>query len=67
MYLTYIGPGYQPLSPNTNPANTVTGIAADAAGNAYVTGSTFDDAFPGDRRRLADGAEGRNGRIRRAS
>jgi len=45
-YLTYIGPGYMPLSPNTNPANTVTGIAADAAGNAYVTGSTFDDAFP---------------------
>ena len=45
-YLTYLGPGYQPLSPNTNPANTVTGIAADAAGNAYVTGSTFDDAFP---------------------
>ena len=46
VYLTYLGPGYQPLSPNTNPANTVTGIAADAVGNAYVTGSTFDDAFP---------------------
>ena len=46
VYLTYIGPGYQPVSPNTNPANTVNGIAADAAGNAYVTGSTFDDAFP---------------------
>ena len=46
VYLTYLGPGYQPLSPNTNPANTVTGIAADAAGNAYVAGSTFDDAFP---------------------
>ena len=45
-YLTYIGPGSQPLSPNTNPANIVNGIAADAAGNAYVTGSTFDDAFP---------------------
>ena len=45
-YLTYLGPGYTPLSPYTNPANTVTGIAADAAGNAYVTGSTFDDAFP---------------------
>ena len=24
----------------------MSGIAADAAGNAYVTGSTFDDAFP---------------------
>jgi uncharacterized protein (TIGR03437 family) len=46
VYLTYLGPGYQPISPNTNPANTVTGIAADAAGNAYLTGSTFDDAFP---------------------
>jgi uncharacterized protein (TIGR03437 family) len=46
VYLTYLGPGYSPLSPYTNPANTVTGIAADAAGNAYVTGSTFDDAFP---------------------
>jgi uncharacterized protein (TIGR03437 family) len=49
VYLTYLGPGYQPVSPNTNPANTVTGIAADAAGNAYVTGSTFDDAFPATR------------------
>jgi uncharacterized protein (TIGR03437 family) len=46
VYLTYLGPGYSPLSPNTNPANSVTGIAADAAGNAYLTGSTFDDAFP---------------------
>jgi uncharacterized protein (TIGR03437 family) len=46
VYLTYIGPGYYPVSPNANPANTVNGIAADAAGNAYVTGSTSDDAFP---------------------
>jgi uncharacterized protein (TIGR03437 family) len=46
VYLTYLGPGYRPLSPSTNPANLVYGIAADAAGNAYVTGSTFDDAFP---------------------
>jgi uncharacterized protein (TIGR03437 family) len=46
VYLTYLGPGYFPLSPNTNPANSVTGIAADAAGNAYLTGSTFDDLFP---------------------
>jgi uncharacterized protein (TIGR03437 family) len=46
VYLTYLGPGYNPVSPNTNPANTVTAIAADAAGNAYVAGSTFDDAFP---------------------
>ena len=46
VYLTYLGPGYNPLSPNTNPANSVTAIAADAAGNAYLTGSTFDDLFP---------------------
>ncbi|MGD0776198.1 MAG: SBBP repeat-containing protein, partial [Candidatus Solibacter sp.] len=38
VYLTYLGPGYNPVSPNTNPANTVTAIAADAAGNAYVAG-----------------------------
>ena len=49
VYLTYLGPGYQPLSPNTNPANTATGIAADSTGFAYVTGSTFDDAFPATR------------------
>jgi uncharacterized protein (TIGR03437 family) len=46
VYLTYLGPGYNPGGPYTNPANSVTAIAADAAGNAYVTGSTFDDAFP---------------------
>jgi len=46
VYLTYLGPGYNPAGPNTNPANSVTAIAADAAGNAYVTGSTFDAAFP---------------------
>jgi uncharacterized protein (TIGR03437 family) len=46
VYLTYLGPGYDPAGPNTNAANAVTGIAADVAGNAYVTGSTFDDAFP---------------------
>ena len=37
VYLTYLGPGYNPISPNTNPENYVTGIAADAAGNAYLT------------------------------
>ena len=46
VYLTYVGPGYNPVTPYTNPANSVTGIAADAAGNAYLTGSTFDDLFP---------------------
>ena len=46
VYLTFLGPGYIPAGPNTYAANSVAGIAADAAGNAYVTGSTFDDAFP---------------------
>ena len=65
VYLTYLGPGYQPISPNTNPANIVSGIAADAAGNAYVTGSTFDDAFPATAGAWQTGAEGRDGCIRR--
>jgi uncharacterized protein (TIGR03437 family) len=46
VYLTYVGPGYHPITPMTYPANSVTGIAADAAGSAYLTGSTFDDLFP---------------------
>jgi uncharacterized protein (TIGR03437 family) len=46
VYLTYLGPGYLPAGPNIDAANSVTAIAADVAGNAYVTGSTFDDAFP---------------------
>jgi uncharacterized protein (TIGR03437 family) len=46
VYLTYVGPGYDAVAPNTNPANSVTGIAADAAGNAYLTGATLDDLFP---------------------
>lgn len=39
----YIPPG---VSPNSNAGNTVTAIAADAAGNAYITGYTSDPAFP---------------------
>ena len=46
VYLTYLGPGYMPITPFTNPLNAVAGIAADAAGNAYVTGSTSDPEFP---------------------
>jgi uncharacterized protein (TIGR03437 family) len=48
-YLTYLGPGYAPLSPNTNPANWATAIAADAAGNTYVAGYTSDPKFPATR------------------
>ena len=46
VYLTYLGAGYMPVSPYTNPANIASGIAADASGNAYVSGTTFDVAFP---------------------
>ena len=46
VYLTYLGPGSRPLVPFTNPLNAAAGIAADAAGNAYVTGSTSDPEFP---------------------
>src|ERR1035441_9538337 len=46
VYLTYLGLAASPLGVDTLAANSVTGIAADAAGNAYLTGSTFDDAFP---------------------
>ena len=35
VYLTYLGTGYMPLSPNTNPSNFAEGIAADAQGNIY--------------------------------
>ena len=46
VYLTYVGATHCPLSPNTNPANTATAISADAVGNAYLAGKTFDPAFP---------------------
>jgi uncharacterized protein (TIGR03437 family) len=46
LYLTYLGPGYRPLVPFTGALNSAAGIAADAAGNAYVTGSTSDPEFP---------------------
>ncbi len=45
-YLTYIGPGNLVISPNSYPANTAKAITVDAAGNAYVVGSTFDPQFP---------------------
>ncbi|HEY4085020.1 MAG TPA: SBBP repeat-containing protein [Bryobacteraceae bacterium] len=46
-YVTLIGPGYVALGgPEVNPGNVATAIAADEAGNAYLTGTTFDTQFP---------------------
>lgn len=49
VYLTFLGAAnYIPggASSNSNPGNLVYAIAADAAGNAYLSGSTSDPAFP---------------------
>ena len=44
-YLTYLGSGYLPgMFPN--PENRVTQILVDTAGNAYLSGNTFDPNFP---------------------
>ena len=47
-WLTYnIGSGsYSTITPFIISENTATAIAADAAGNAYVVGSTIDPTFP---------------------
>ncbi len=46
-YLTLVGPGYEaPGGPEFTAGNTATAIAADKAGNVYLTGSTFDPSFP---------------------
>jgi uncharacterized protein (TIGR03437 family) len=48
-YLTYLGTAnYLPSGPvpASNPGNAVFAIAVDAAGNAYISGSTSDPAFP---------------------
>ena len=46
-WLTYIGSGsYSTITPFITSENTATAIAADAAGNAYVVGSTIDPNFP---------------------
>jgi uncharacterized protein (TIGR03437 family) len=48
IYLTTLGTSnYVPgVAPSANPGNTVLAIAADAAGNAYITGATSDPNFP---------------------
>jgi uncharacterized protein (TIGR03437 family) len=47
-YLTYVGSAnYIPgLAPSSNSGNLVYAIAADAGGNAYISGTTSDPAFP---------------------
>jgi uncharacterized protein (TIGR03437 family) len=46
-YLTFLGSAnFAPGGPFSTPGNTVYAIAADAAGNAYIAGSTFDFNFP---------------------
>ena len=45
-YLTMIGSTNYVLTPFNNPANLATGLAVDAAGNAYLVGQTSDPRFP---------------------
>jgi len=45
-YLTLIGSTNYILAPFNNPANSASGLAVDAAGNAYLVGSTTDPKFP---------------------
>lgn len=47
VYLTMLGSATAAGDlPGAEPGNTVTGIAADDAGNAYISGYTSDPAFP---------------------
>jgi uncharacterized protein (TIGR03437 family) len=45
-YLTFLGSANYLAGPYANPGNTAAAIALDAAGNAYLTGSTSDPDFP---------------------
>jgi uncharacterized protein (TIGR03437 family) len=48
-YVTFLGAANYfppPSAPGSSPGNNVSAIAADAAGNAYITGSTSDPNFP---------------------
>ena len=45
-YLTYLGAGEFYAAFIGQPATIVSGLAVDAAGNAYVVGGTSDSAFP---------------------
>lgn len=46
VYATYLGPGYLEPSVGTIATDFVAAIAADAAGDAYISGYTQDPAFP---------------------
>jgi uncharacterized protein (TIGR03437 family) len=46
VYLTYLGPPAGILALGPSDTINATGIAADASGNAYLTGSTNDPQFP---------------------
>jgi uncharacterized protein (TIGR03437 family) len=45
-YLTYLGTGMQVVQPYLAPATSATALAVDAAGDAYVAGSTWDPHLP---------------------
>ncbi len=45
-YLTYIGTGGITFNPFFTPATTASALAVDAAGNAYLAGTTFDPHLP---------------------
>jgi uncharacterized protein (TIGR03437 family) len=46
IYVTYLGPGNLQPGVGTVATDSVSAIAADGAGNAYVAGTTSDPAFP---------------------
>jgi len=46
VYLTYLSNTNLIFYPHSTPASTATALAVDAAGNAYLAGSTFDSQFP---------------------
>ena len=45
-YLTYLSKTHFPTGGQTFPANTLNALAVDAAGHAYLGGSTYDTQFP---------------------
>ncbi len=45
-YLTYLGAGYETLTPFFTPFTEVGAMVVDAAGNAFLTGSTIDPKLP---------------------